>query len=414
MQTSAAIETADARVRALVGKRLSQLVFLSVGLTLVFALAILRNAFFETSEHGTRALAMDFRVFWAAARLALAGEPLAVFDLQRLGAEHAVQPDMWMPWLYPPGYLVLVMPLGALSFPWALAMQNLASVVLMALAVRPFVAGSRAVWVAMALAPAYLPTLLIGQNSLIWLAVLLAALAALRAGHWVLAGIFIGCLTLKPQLGLMIPFALLGAGLWRTIFAATLTALLLAALPTLAFGPDYWPLLGEKLSEHTARLLDALQWQRLMVGPIYLLALAGLPAKLALAVQWILSALLAGFLVLLWRSRLIGFDAKAAGLLIAILLTAPYLWYYEAAMLAAIGLFFVRAGILGASPVHRVLLVLLWSGTGFQAMSIFLRLGDGRLFGAGLVTPLLLISLALLLRHYHAARPAAGTTGLAM
>jgi arabinofuranan 3-O-arabinosyltransferase len=329
---------------------------------------------------------------------------LAIFDTARLGAEHNVNPADWMPWLYPPGYLVLILPFGTMSFAAAFLASTLVSVALIGLAMRPFARTAPAVWLALTLAPAYIPALLIGQNSLIWLACLLAALAALRDGRWVLAGVFVGLLTLKPQLGVMIAAALLGAGLWRTILAASATAILIAALPTLAFGPGYWPPLLSLLTEQSERLVTAIGSLSLMVGPFYLMTLAGLPPVTALQLQLALSALCAVIVLLLWRSRHVGFDAKAAGLLLAILISAPYLWYYETAVMAAIGLFLLRSGVLQPRLPHVALLLLLWFGAAAQAVTIFFNLGDGRYLGAVVITPVLLVSAALLLSHVLAAR----------
>lgn len=410
MQDPSARRAADARVAALSGKRVWQAVFIGTSLTLICAGLVHMTAFMLTSETGTRALDSDFRVFWAAARLALAGDPLAAFDNARLAAEHGVNVKAWMPWAYPPGYLFLILPFGALPFAWAFLLSTLVSLVLIAWSLRSFTPGAPAVWVALVLAPAYIPAILIGQNSIVWLAGLVAALAALRDGRWLLAGVFIGCLTLKPQLGVMVAVALVGAGLWRSILAASLTALVLAALPTLALGPEYWPLLLERLGEQSERLIRSIDTLILMVGPYYLLTVLGLASKTALWVQFGLSALCAVFVFLLWRNRAVGFDAKAAGLLLAILLSAPYLWYYEAALMAVVGLFLLRAGVLGTSLPHLGLLLLLWLGAAPQAVNIFLKFGDGRYLGAVIITPVLVASLALLLSHLLAAGRGASQT----
>lgn len=403
MQDRAARLQADARVQALSGRAVWLIVALGTLVTALFTLAVLATAFIVTSEDGTRALSMDMRVFWAAARLAIDGAPLAPFDNVQLGAVHNVAVHEWMPWLYPPGYLLLILPLGLLSFAGAFLAMTLASLAAIALAVRPFVAGSPVAWLAMVAAPAYVPTLILGQNSLLWLAGLLAALAALRAERWVLAGVMVGLLTLKPQLGLMIPFALLAAGYWRTILAATATALILAILPTLFFGVEYWGLFAAQLQTQSARMMETLPFLTLMVSPLYLMILAGVAPDLGLTVQWGLTAAMAGLVVYLWRKPGLSFDARAAGLVLAILLSAPYLWYYEAAMMAAAGLFLLRAGALSPRGPGGVLLVLLWLGACLPAFNAFLDLVDNRRIGAVLVTPLLLASLAALLAHVRSA-----------
>ena len=410
MQDAHSILAGDARLRAFAGNRANLVVAIGYGVTLLYATALVGTAFALTSEDGLRTLESDFRVFWAAARLVLAGEPLAPFDLARLDGEYNVVTEGWMPWLYPPGYLYLIAPFGAMSYAVAFLTMTVVSVAAMALASGPFVAEVKPFRAAMSLAPAYLPALVIGQNSLVWLAVLLAALASLRAGRAVLAGVIIGCLTLKPQLGLMIPFALVAAGQWRAIFAASLTAVSLAALPTLAVGLDYWPLLAERLSEHGERMISLINELDLTVGPFFLGSLLGLATPTALALHWGVMALCALSVVLFWRSDRIGFDAKVAMLMIAILLSAPYLWYYEAAMMAAIGLFMARAGILTPRLPHACLLVLLWIGAGLQSANIFVDFAEDRYLGAVIVTPVLGVAFVLCWLHAISTRHSAAKT----
>jgi len=395
MQDSQATLAADARLQILAGKPARLVIVLGVSLTLFFGILIVATAFILTSEDGMRTLDSDFRVFWGAARLALAGEPLSTFDLVRLEAEYNVVTEDWMPWLYPPGYLYLVAPFGLMSYAVAFLMMTLISVTAMAFAARPFVAGIAPVGAAMALAPAYMPALIIGQNSLIWLAVLLAALGAMRSGRAVLAGVLIGCLTLKPQLGVMIPFALLASGQWRTIFAAAGTTVALVAVPTLVVGVGYWPLLLTRMSEHADQMFRLLDELPLTVGPFYLASQLGLTSAAALTLQWGISAVAALSVVLFWRSGRIGFDAKVALLLIAVLLSAPYLWYYEAALMPAIGLFMLRAGILTTRPGHLGLLGLLWIGAGLQSLDLVFPLFNDRYLGAVIVTPVLFIAFGL-------------------
>jgi arabinofuranan 3-O-arabinosyltransferase len=396
---------ADQRVRALYGPALWLIVLLGAAMTALAAFTILQTAFVMTANPATLAINVDFRVFWAAGRLALEGEPLAAFDMARLGAVHNVMPDAWMPWLYPPGYLLALMPFGALPFAQSFLVATLLSILLVGLAVRPFVAGSVPVWLGLTLAPAYVPALILGQNSLFWLAGFLAALAALQKGRWVLAGLCIGCLTLKPQLGLLIPVALLAAGLWRTILAATVTTAVLALGPSFVFGFGYWPLLAKRLGEQSASMVVSLPDLFLMVGPCYLLTLMGTSVDTALAVQWGIIALSVGFVAVLWRSRRIDFDAKVAGLMLAMLLSAPYLWYYEVAMMAAIGLFMVRGGMIGRSFPRLLLLAFLWCGGLLQALNAFFDFADGRMIGAVIITPVLVASLIIVLIHAFAATP---------
>ncbi len=400
MQPKALTLAADARLQAFAGRPARLVVVLGVSLTLFFVILLVATAFILTSEAGVRTLDSDFRVFWGAARLALTDQPLAVFDLARLEAEYGVVTEDWMPWLYPPGYLYLVAPFGLMPYAVAFLVMTALSIVAMACATRPFVGGIAPLGAAMALAPAYMPALIIGQNSLIWLAVLLAAMGAMRSGRAVLAGVLIGCLTLKPQLGLMIPFALLAAGQWRTILAAAGTATALAALPTLVVGVEYWPLLVTRMSQHAAQMYALADELLLTVGPLFMAVQLGLSTAAAVTLQWGISAVAALSVALHWRSGRVGFDAKVALLLIAILISAPYLWYYEAALMPAISLFLMRAGILTTRLPHLVLIVLLWIGAGLQSLDLVFPLFNDRYLGAVIVTPVLCIVFVLCWVHF--------------
>jgi hypothetical protein len=110
----------------------------------------------------------------------------------------------------------------------------------------------------------------------------------------------------------------------------------------------------------------------------------------------------------LWRSTRLGFDAKVAALLTAIFLSAPYLWYYEAAVMPLVGLFFVRAGILGRGVPPLALLGLLWVGAGLLTVMVFFDAFGERFPWALVNTPVMLLSLGLCFWQLRPARRPAG------
>lgn len=396
---------ADARLTVFGSRLWLAIAGLSAFTSVLFLLTIVTLAFYMTIEPDQIAMRVDFRVFWAAGKLAAAGEPLAAHDIVRLSAEHGPAVNELMRWLYPPGALVVVTPFGLVSFGVAYTLWTVASVMLVAWALRSFTAGVVPIWVLASLAPTYLACLLMGQVSLIWMAGLLAALAALRDGRWLLAGMFLGFLTLKPQLGLMIPLALLAAGAWQPIFAALATTVLVHLLPTFFYGFDYWPLLMGGISSHGALILDRLDDVLIMISPAAMFSFFEAPDTVVWTLHWIIALGAALAVVILWRSDRIGFDTKAAGLLSAILLSTPYLWFYESVLTAAIALFLIRGGVLTSRPLHLLVLVPLWIGTGLQVLNITLKLVDSRWIGATMIPPLLMISLGLCLRQLHQQRP---------
>ncbi len=66
---------------------------------------------------------VDFVALWAAAKLAVAGDPILAFDQEALRSVQLLPPDSDVKelyWLYPPGLQLLLTPLGLLPY-WAAA-----------------------------------------------------------------------------------------------------------------------------------------------------------------------------------------------------------------------------------------------------------------------------------------------------
>ena len=389
--------SADARLAIFDSRRGWQLGILGAVVTIMLCATLIVGAVVEIAKTDLITVSVDFYVFWAAAKLALQGLPLETFDATRIGDVAQVTHTDWMPWAYPPGFLVLVTPFGLLPFAPAWAAFTAVSVVALALATRPFTAGRFQVLCAAALAPAMLPCLLVGQTSLLWLAGLMAALAALRDDRPILAGLFIGLLTLKPQLGLLIPFALIGVGQWRAIGSAAVTTALLAALPTLIYGTAYWPEMLAMLDTHGNTVRGAITDLNLMISAYSALAFLGLPEPVALTVQWALAALAALAVLLVWR-RDVSFDLRAALLLSAIPLASPYLWHYESAFLAPAALFLIRAGVITLDkPVMVILGFAMWLSLGPSAL-VLLKTGEAEVFRL-VFLPIALAAVVTCLRH---------------
>lgn len=366
--------TADARLQVFDCKRGWQVAVLVPALFLALIVIWLDRSWIAIMENGKTAVAIDFTVFWAAAKLAYMGDPISAFDPDNLAAIHGVHGDVWMPWLYPPGFMIVILPLGAFSFHVAWIIFLSLSVLAMLAAIRPFAGGVKPVWIGFALAPAIFPALTIGQNSLLWVACLLAALASLRADRPIMAGVLIGILTLKPQLGILIPFALLACGAWRTIAAATITTILLILISTLIMGVDYWVAMKELAAHHAELIRASVPKHHLMTSPHSLLAGLGTPEPVALTIQWCLTALAAGVVALAWRSPNVCFDLRAATLLLAITISVPYFWHYESVLLAPAALFLIRAGVLTSSRYGYVLAAFMWLGV--APMNAMLLLTD--------------------------------------
>jgi hypothetical protein len=141
-------------------------------------------------------------------------------------------------WSYPPSILLLGVPLS--WFPIFPAYLLFICVTLLALHVVlkpfqfPFIAH-----LAILLGPPGMISITFGQNGNLTGALMIGALAFSQRRPW-LAGMMAGLLTIKPQLGILLPIAYLAAGNWKAIFSAILTAVLMALATGFFFGFHVW------------------------------------------------------------------------------------------------------------------------------------------------------------------------------
>ncbi|MEO0569629.1 MAG: glycosyltransferase family 87 protein [Pseudomonadota bacterium] len=343
-------------------KRGWQFALLGAIVTVMYFLLVVVVSTFELAQTDRIVVQVDFYVFWATAKLALAGTPLDAFDMERLREVAKVVEGDWMVWLYPPGFMAFLTPFGLLNFSFAWGVFGALSLIALISAARTFSEGTIPLLVATTLAPVLIPTLIVGQMSIFWSAGLVAGLAALYTGRPILAGVFIGLLTIKPQLGLMIPFALLAIGAWRTILSASVTAVIILAVPLAYYGLEYLDEMLSIMSELTHAVRGSIDQAHLIVSAYSALAIIGVPEDIALVAQWCLTALCALLVFLVWKADKTSFDQRASVLLLAIPLASPYLWYYEAAILAPAALFMWRAGVLSLRPTRAAIGLAMWIG----------------------------------------------------
>jgi len=300
----------------------------------------------------------DFISFWQAAHRVRAGDLAAIYNPEawrRVLAAGTPHQITWFP--YPPFALFGLWPLGRLSYAAAVAVWSVAPLPFYAaltwrlakrtgLGETPDGSGGGG----MSRAPAYavlaaltLPllcaNLFSGQTG-----TFIAALFLGAAYFWprrpILAGICIGLLAIKPQLGLLLPFALLAAGQWRVIAAAAATILALVVASTLWLGPAIWADYLSMTQVFAQLMGHGYAGLRLMaLGPYISLQAAGAPVAVSAFLQAIVSlTVLAAIVRVFWRPPVDGEDGRLdlrLGLLAAgALLATPYALSYDTPMLA--------------------------------------------------------------------------------
>jgi alpha-1,2-mannosyltransferase len=203
----------------------------------------------QMAAPGISTISGDFVSFWTAGRLALQGHAADAYRevplfFQQVALHH--DPDDWayVAFFYPPYFLLLCAALALLPYFPALCLWLAASCTLYAAALRAMVPDSlrdrEPTWILFLGYPAVMVNAGFGQNGYLSTALLGGAAIALDTRP-ALAGVCLGLLSYKPQLGLIVPLALAVAGRWRCFAAATATVLFLATAATLAFGTQIWP-----------------------------------------------------------------------------------------------------------------------------------------------------------------------------
>ncbi len=343
----------------------------------------------------------DFIVFQHAATRAGDADAAALYEMKTLKGELMARypgyGEMNFGWMYPPTMFLLLAPFGDAPYlgaygAWVVVFAALFLVVLYRL------------WAdrwAMAFAvsaPPFFQAIVTGQNGL-----LSAALLALAGGFAekrpAIAGVAAGLLTIKPQLGILIPFAFAAAGCWRAMLWAAASALLLAALSVAAFGTEIWAAFIDGLFAHGARMATLSFPFEKLVTPFGLAAMVGAPSALAGAVQMTASLSLVAYVAFLWR-RVKDADLRLAVLSTAAVMATPYAFYYEFVIaLPAMVAIARRAAQTGWLRGEKLSLIALWLLT-MQAP------------GGGAIPSLPVCALTALLAFAIVARRAVPASGL--
>ncbi len=357
-----------------------------------------------------RPIGTDFVSFWTVSWALHHDRVQAIYVPDALAAlERTIEQggDAFYAWLYPPIALLLVYPLALLPYLWSLLAWLAAGAGLYLSALWRIVPRPLILWAGLAF-PAVLITIEHGQNAFLTTGLLTWALVLLRRRP-IIAGILIGLLTFKPQLGLLVPLALIAGKHGRALIAAALTSIVLAAATIMLFGAHIWtdyftvvPLARDVLD---FALVPAYKMQSVYTAS----RLLGADAAAAYGVQAL--ATLGSALVILWIWRQpADQDLKNAALVAATPLATPFVLDYDLMLLAPVIAWLAAKGLRGG--------MLSWEGITLAAAGLepLVARVVGQYTHIALTPPLLIALLTLIIRRMreaasHDPRPAAASFG---
>lgn len=280
----------------------------------------------------------DFANYWTAARLVLEGRSADLFGPQPIYFAHlqaAFGPDYpWHNWSYPPHFLLLVWPLGFFGYKLAMALFLAVTAGFFLWALRAFV-GSSGPLLWAAAGPFVVHNAWVGQNGFLTAGLALGALA-LRGTRPVAAGVLLGVLTVKPQLGLLFPLLLFAERRWTVIASAVATTAGLIALSAFLFGVDAWRGYLDEVIPYQALVMRELEGTFLAMIPSVYGTLRNwtVDSGLALAIHAALAGPIAIVAVLAFF-RLANERDRAVVLILATFLVTPYALSYDLGLYAA-------------------------------------------------------------------------------
>ena len=317
----------------------------------------------------------DFIAFWSAGRLALDGRAELVHAwsaIQAVESEAVPGLRLFAPWNSPPHFLLIAAALALFPFPVAALIWLACGATLYFIAARKVLPDGRALAFALTL-PAALYHLGSVQTGLC------IAGASGLALYWLdarplRAGALIGLLAIKPHLAILWPVYLALTGRWRAFAAAALSLALFTLAAMLAFGWDSIPRFLENLavSQH---FIDSERVPNATFASLYgnLVAL-GVDNAPSMLIHVLSAAAALGAAILVFRGRDV--RAQGAALCAATMLVSPYLFFYDATLLA------LGAAVLGA-PRDR-----------FAAIALVFAWGAGLSLAVGQVIALPICPLA--------------------
>lgn len=296
----------------------------------------------------TLVVGRDFLNFWMYGRAAWLPDPSRFYDPHLYNEALTALLGPGYPgqnWSYPPSIMLIAAPFGRLGYFPALLTWTAAGLGLFV-----WVAGrmvdDRRLLVAILFSPAAVFCLMSGQSSLVTAAMLLTIMACLDRRP-VLAGVLIGVLTLKPQLGLLFPVMLAASGRWRVFIVAALTTVLIVAVTAAVFGPQTWiDYLVKGIPVQNLVLIDPER-----VGtpfyPTIFMNVRGADASYAVAmtVQACFSALAAGLVFFAYRFRKNADPQFLTALFFSCsVIVGPYLLSYDTLALVCFAVMLLAGG----------------------------------------------------------------------
>lgn len=341
---------------------LYSLVFFLIFAAIFYYYVFSKNGAAQTAQSP---FCVDFGLFYAAGKMTLSGNTAQIYDIP---VHHAVVEQVlntklpfYLPWLYPPIFLLAIVPFALLPFHLALVLWLLVTLALALFAVYRMLPSRKGLAVLLLGFPGVLMNLRWGQNGFLSAALLAFSFGFLETNP-LLSGAMIGLLAYKPQFAFLPFVILLLSKKWKAVLAAVCSAVIVSLVSLVLFGVEPWvQFIGSFF--HASASLSGTEQQAIaaiQTSPYSALFNLWADSRISIAGQGVITVSMILAVRWVWKhtSRL---PLKGAMLVLGIPLSIPYFLQYDLAILALplvllVYDFFEH----GCSKTELVLTALLW------------------------------------------------------
>jgi alpha-1,2-mannosyltransferase len=274
----------------------------------------------------------DFVAFWAASELARHGDPVSIYSLAKMHlVEQAVIGAKIQPWAwnYPPTFLLMVLPLSLAPYAFSYATW-IVGTLCGYLGVIRRIAPHRLTPFLFLGFPGVYANFFYGQNGFLSTMFLGGGLLLIDT-HPFWGGALLGLMSYRPQLGVLIPVALVAGRRWQALLGATVATVGIALVSLLVFGSNIWTAFWHNL-HFASGLMDTEIFWRKMPTIFAAARLTGLNYHQAILVQGGAAMGVAGAVAWTWY-RDQPLVLRASVLVTGTFLATPYAFEYDLALL---------------------------------------------------------------------------------
>ncbi|MEJ8473558.1 glycosyltransferase family 87 protein [Roseibium algae] len=302
---------------------------------------------------------VDYVSFWLAGKQVLLGTPeLPYIPIEFVAIQKQFSgSDVIFGFFYPPTFQMLQVAFALLPYKAALVAFAGSTTFLLFFCCR-LITGNWLLAACLILIPACGNNLFHGQNAALTASLYALFLIGMERNRIILAGIALGILTIKPQLGILVPIALIAARDWRIFLTASVATLALVGLSFAALGLGTWQAFWQQVPVASAMMeLGGVEWGKMIsvYGAVRLFDFGHASAILAQIAVGI------GGLGCVWVawSRSKQMVVRAPVLIAGTLLATPFGLSYDLTLLVVPCAFLIREGLkYGFLPYEKMILAI--------------------------------------------------------